>query len=67
MEKWNSQCEHRQPMEQTRILVCTCDSGVAHCQSQQQCHILRMNSSFEAKHRQASLGAVDQKFCHSRL
>ena len=29
MEKWNSQGEHGQPMEQTRGLFCTCDSGVA--------------------------------------
>ena len=35
MEKQNSQCEHGQPMEQTRGLFCTCDSGVARCQSQQ--------------------------------
>ena len=28
MEKQNSQCENRQPMEQTRGLFCTCDSGV---------------------------------------
>ena len=34
MEKWNRQLEHRQQMEQTRGLVCTCDSGVARCQSQ---------------------------------
>ena len=27
MEKWNSQLEHGQPMEQTRGLFCTCDSG----------------------------------------
>ena len=29
MEKRNSQLEHGQPMEQTRDLFCTCDSGVA--------------------------------------
>ena len=29
MEKRNSQLEHGQPMEQTRGLFCTCDSGVA--------------------------------------
>ena len=33
-EKRNSQLEHGQPMEQTRGLFCTCDSGVARCQSQ---------------------------------
>ena len=47
-EKRNSQCEHGQPMEQTRGLFCMCDSGLAHCQSQHQCHIWRMNSMFEA-------------------
>ena len=26
MEKWNSQLEHGQPMEQTRVLFCSCDS-----------------------------------------
>ena len=39
MEKRNSQCEHGQPMEQTRNLFCTCDSGVALCQSQHQFHV----------------------------
>ena len=29
MEKQNSQCEHGQPMEQTRGLFCMCESGVA--------------------------------------
>ena len=48
MEKQNSQGEHGQPIEQTRSLFCTCNSGVAHCQSQHQCHIWRMNSMFEA-------------------
>ena len=36
MEKRNSQLEHGQPMEQSRGLFCTCDSGVAGCQSQHQ-------------------------------
>ena len=39
MEKRNSQIEHGQPMEHTRGLLCTCDSGVARCQSQHQYHI----------------------------
>ena len=34
MEKRNSQLEHGQPMEQTRGLFYTCDSGGARCQSQ---------------------------------
>ena len=40
--------EHGQPMEQTRGLFCTCDLGVARCQSQHQCHFWRMSSMFEA-------------------
>ena len=34
MEKQNSQCEHGQTMEFTRGLSCTCDAGMARCQSQ---------------------------------
>ena len=48
MEKRNSQLEHRQPMEQTRSLFCMCDSGVARCQTQHQCHFLGMKFMFEA-------------------
>ena len=44
--KRNSQCENGQPMEQTRSLFCMCDSGVARCQSQHQCHIWQMNLMF---------------------
>ena len=47
MEKRNSQCEHGQPLKQTSSMFCMCHSGVACCQSQHQCHFLRM-SSFEA-------------------
>ena len=47
LEMWNSQLEHRQPMEQTRSLFCTCDSGVAPCQSQHKSHVCQMNSMFE--------------------
>ena len=47
-EKRTSQSEHRQPMEQTRSLFCMCDSGVAGCQSQHQCHFWWMNSMFKA-------------------
>ena len=35
-------------MAQTRVLFCMCDSGVARCQSQHQCHFWQMNSMFEA-------------------
>ena len=48
MEKRNSQREYGQPMEQTRGLICTCDSGVAPCQSQHQCHFWRMSWVFQA-------------------
>ena len=60
MEKRNSQLEHGQPMEQTRGLFCTCDSGVAHCQSQHQhYHFWGMSLMFDG---QVSLAAVNQ-FC----
>ena len=55
MEKWNSQLEHRQPMEQTRGLFCTWDSAVARCQSQHQYHLWRI-----VLHEQVSLAAVNQ-------
>ena len=48
MEMQNSQCEHGQPMEQVRDLFCKCDSDVARCQSQHQCHFWRMNLMLEA-------------------
>ena len=46
MEKRNSQLEHGQPIEQTRGLFCTCDSGVARCQSQ---HILFLANEFDVR------------------
>ena len=59
MEKWNSQREHGQPMEQTRGLFCTCDSGVARCQLQHHCHIWR--NAFDVRSAlPVSLAAVDQ-------
>ena len=48
MEKRNSQLEHGQPMEQTRGMLCTFDSGVARCQSQHQYHMWQISSVFEA-------------------
>ena len=48
MEKRNTQLEHGQPMMQTRGLFCTCNSGVARCNSQHQYHFLRMSSMLEA-------------------
>ena len=61
MEKRNSQREHGQPMEQTKGLFGTCDSGVTRCQSQHQCHLWR--NEFDVRsvlHRQVSLAAVNQ-------
>ena len=52
------QCEHRQPVEQTRGLFCTCDSGVAYCQSQ-------LANEFDVRsilHGQVSLAAVTQSY-----
>ena len=48
MEKRYSQLELGQPMEQTRGLFCTCNSGPARDQSQHQYHFWRMSSMFEA-------------------
>ena len=48
MEKRNSPLEHWQPMEETRGLWCTCDSGVARCQSQHQCHFCQITMMLEA-------------------
>ena len=48
-------------MEQTRGLFCTCDSGVARCQSQHQDHFLA--NAFGVRsilHGQVSLAAVNQ-------
>ena len=56
MEKRNSQREQGQPMEQTRGLFCTCDSGVARCNSQHKCHFWGMSWM----HGQVSLAAVIQ-------
>ena len=56
MEKRNSQLEQGQLMEQTWGLFCTCDSGVAHCQSQHQYHFYIR----KVLHEQVSLAAVNQ-------
>ena len=48
-------------MEQTRGLFCTCESGVARCQSQHQCHFFVRS----ALHGQASLKAVNHILCDS--
>ena len=56
MEKWNSQLEHRQLMEQTRGLFCTCDSGVTK-------PVSLLVNEFDVRsvlHGQVSLAAVNQ-------
>ena len=61
MEKRNSQLEHGQPMKPTRGLFCMCDSSVARCQSQHQCHFWLANE-FNVRselHGQVSLSAVN--------
>ena len=59
----NSQYEHGQSLEQTRNLSCTCNSGVARCQSQHQCHIWRLNSLFEANYTGKWTWQLLVKFC----
>ena len=62
MEKRNSQCEHGQPMEQTRSLRLRCGSlstttPVSH-----------LANEFDVRselHGQVSLAAVNQILCHS--
>ena len=56
MEKWNSQLEHGQPMQQTRGLFCTCDSVVRTPVS------LLVNEFYlgSVLHGQVSLAAVNQ-------
>ena len=53
MEKRKSQCEHRQPMEQTKSLFCMCDSGVTRW---------RMNLMFKANARASELGSCESNF-----
>ena len=60
MEKRNSQCEHGQPMEQTRGLLCNGHSGVARRQSQHQYHFLQM--SLKRVARASELGSCQSNF-----
>ena len=53
-EKRTSQYEREKTINQTRELFCTCESGVAHCQSKQQYHLFR-----SVLHGQVSLAAVN--------
>ena len=48
MEKRNSQFEHGQPIQQTRGLICMCDSSVARGQSQNQYLFWGMSWMFKA-------------------
>ena len=65
MEKGNSQCEHGQPMEQTRGLLCICDSGKTDCQSQHQCHFWRMSLMLMRIAQASELGSCQSNLCHS--
>ena len=56
MEKWNSQCNHDQPIGHTRGLFYMRYWGVACCRSHHQCHFWRMILMFEAY----CMGAVSQ-------
>ena len=62
MEKQNSQLEHGQPMEQTRGLICTCDS--VRCATLPITPpISLLSNEFDVRsvlHRQVSLEAVNQ-------
>ena len=64
MEKRNSQCEFGQPMEQTRSLICMCDSGVARPGSLSiTTTVSLLANEFNARsplHGQVSLAAVNQ-------
>ena len=62
MGKRNSQLDQGQPMEQTRGLSCTCDSGLAGCQSQPQYHFWRMSSMYEAYAQAIELGSCQSNF-----
>ena len=62
MERWNSQLEHGQPMEQTRGLFCMCDEDVARCQSQHRYHFWRMSSMVKAIAGASELGSCQSKY-----
>ena len=65
MEERNSQLEHGQPMEQTRGLFCTCDSGKARCRAQHQCHFWQMSSMFKRIARASEFGSCQSNLCNS--
>ena len=67
-EKRNSQhCEHGLPMEHTKGLLCTFESGVARCESQHQCHLANEFDVQSVVHGQVSLTAVNQIISFMRL
>ena len=63
-ERRNSQCKHGQPMEKTRGLICTCDSGVVRCQSRQQCHFWRMNLYSKRISQASELGSYQSQLMY---
>ena len=65
MEKLNSQLEQGQPMEQMGGFFCTCESGMARCQSQHQYHFWQMSLMFEAYCRTNELGSCQSNLCNS--
>ena len=65
MEKRNSQCEHGQPMEQTRSLFCTCNSGVAQWLSITTTVQHLANECSKQIAWEVSLAAVNQILCGS--
>ena len=64
MEKWNSQLGHGQPLEQRRGLFCTCNSGMAHCQSQHQYHFCLIGCSKCIAWANEN-GSCQSNLCHS--
>ena len=61
MEKQNSQLEHRQQVEQTRVLFRTCNSDVAPCQITTPVSLLANEFDVRSKlQEQVSLAAVNQ-------
>ena len=66
MEKRNKQLEHGPPIEQTIVLLCTCDSGVVHCQSHS-CHSTSNTSGELVRCSQRIARASDLGSCQSNL
>ena len=61
MKKRNSQCEHRQPMEQTRGLLCICNSRCGLLSIRTSVSLLAKEFDVQSQlHWQVSLAAVNQ-------